>query len=146
MSAYKRGGIYWYKFRFDGQLIRESAKTDSKRIATEAERSRRRELELGANGLVKRDRPLFPRAAENWLAAKTNLTPLGVRYYRQYLSRLIRHFGRRLISDIGVEDIVELQRARKADGLSGRHINAEVGTLRAILRYYGRWAYELPVA
>jgi hypothetical protein len=38
MSVYKRGGTYWYKFRFDGQVIRESANTDSKRIATEAER------------------------------------------------------------------------------------------------------------
>jgi hypothetical protein len=46
MSLYERGQTYWYKFRFEGQLIRESAKTDSKRIATEAERARRRELEL----------------------------------------------------------------------------------------------------
>jgi len=32
-----------------------------------------------------------------------------------------------------------LQRKRLAEGLSGRQINAEVGTLRAILRHYGRW-------
>jgi integrase len=141
MSVYKRGQTYWYKFRFEGQLIRESAKTDSKRIATEAERARRRGLELGINGLAKRDRPLFPAAAKSWFAKKTNLTPLGARYYRQYIAKLTKYFGNRLLSDITAEDVAELQNRRKTEGLSGRQINAEVGTLRAILRYYGRWPY-----
>ena len=79
MSVYKRGQTYWYKFRFEGQVIRESAKTNSKRIATEAERARRRDLELGI-GLARIERPLFPVAAKNWLAKKTNLTPDGSRY------------------------------------------------------------------
>ena len=26
MSIYKRGGIYWYKFMWNGELIRESTK------------------------------------------------------------------------------------------------------------------------
>jgi hypothetical protein len=141
MGVYKRGGTYWYKFRFEGQVIRESAKTDSKRIAMEAERARRRELELGVNGLVKRERPLFAAAAKTWLAKKTNLTALGTRYYRQYIKKLSSSFGNRLISDISAEDVADLQAARKAEGLSGRQINAEIGTLRAILRYYGRWPY-----
>jgi integrase len=141
VSVYKRGEVYWYKFRFEGQVIRESAKTASKSVARDAERARRRELELGINGLVKRERPLFPLAAKDWLATKEALTPLGLRYYREYTARLSRHFGNRLISDITAEDVAELQRKRKAEGLSGRHINAEVGTLRAILRYYGRWAF-----
>jgi integrase len=69
------------------------------------------------------------------------LSPLGARYYRQYIAKLSGHFGNRLISDITAEDVAELQRKRKAQGLSGRHINAEIGTLRAILRYHGRWAF-----
>jgi integrase len=142
MSVYKRGGVYWYKFSFGGQAIRESAKTASKTVARDAERARRRELELGINGLTKRERPLFPLAAKDWLAMKlSTLTPLGARYYRQYIAKLSCHFGNRLISDITAEDVAELQRKRKAEGLSGRHINAEIGTLRAILRYYGRWAF-----
>jgi hypothetical protein len=141
MGVYKRGDTYWYKFRFDGQIIRESARTNSKTIAREAERTRRRELEVGVNGLSRRERPLFATAAKDWLARKTNLTPLGVRYYRQYIAKLSEFLGKRLISDITAEDVADLQSKRKSQGLSGRHINAEVGTLRAILRYYGRWAY-----
>ncbi len=141
MGVYKRGDTYWYKFRFDGQIIRESARTNSKTIAREAERTRRRELEVGVNGLSRRERPLFATAAKDWLARKTNLTPLGVRYYRQYIAKLSEFLGKRLISDITAEDVADLQSKRKSQRLSGRHINAEVGTLRAILRYYGRWAY-----
>jgi len=141
MSVYKRGQTYWFKFRFEGQVIRESAKTNSKVIAREAERHRRHELELGINGLAKRERPLFPVAAKEWFATKRNLSPLGARYYRQYMSKLSRYFGNRLITDISAEDIAALQRKRQSERLSGRQINAEVGTLRAILRYYGLWAY-----
>jgi integrase len=141
VSVYKRGETYWFKFRFEGQVIRESAKTNSKTIAREAERARRRDLELGINGLSKRERPLFVAAAKDWLGRKTNLTPLGVRYYRQYVAKLSRYFGNRLLSDITADDIADLQNKRKSEGLSGRQTNAEIGTLRAILRYYGHWAY-----
>jgi integrase len=141
MGVYKRGGVYWYEFAFQGQRIRESAKTSSKTIARDAERQRRRELELGINRIVKRERtPLFSLAAKEWFESKTALTPLGRAYYRQYLSKLNREFGGRLVSDIAADDIARLQRKRQGEGLSGRQINCEVATLRAILGHYGLWA------
>src|SRR5206468_11271014 len=51
MSVCKRGRIWWYKFYFANNLVRESAKTSSKTLAKEAEKQRRRELEEGYNGL-----------------------------------------------------------------------------------------------
>jgi hypothetical protein len=78
MSVYKRGETYWFKFLFQGQSIRESAKTNSKTVAREAELARRRELKLGYNRIVKCERvPLFAVAAKEWLASKSALTPLG---------------------------------------------------------------------
>jgi integrase len=139
MSVYKRGKVYWFKFRFEGQAIRESAKTESKTVARDAERARRRELELGINGLTRRERPLFPVGAKEWFKSKTALSALGARYYRQYIRKLSAHFGNRLVTDIAAEDVADLQRKRQAEGLSGRQINAETGTLRAILRHYGLW-------
>jgi integrase len=141
MSVFRRGKVYWFEFNFNGSRIRETARTTSKTIAKQAEMQRRRELELGINGLTRPERPLFPLAAKDWFAAKSSLSPLGMRYYQQYIAKLSRHFGNTLVSDITAEDIAELQRKRKTEGLSGRQINAEVGTLRAILRYYGRWAH-----
>jgi hypothetical protein len=71
VGVYKRGETYWFKFLFQGQLIRESAKTNSKTVAREAERARRRDLELAVNRIGKRERtPLFKMAAKEWIEAK----------------------------------------------------------------------------
>ncbi len=138
---YKRGNIWWFEFEFDGARIRESTRTDSKTIARQAELARRRDLELGVNGLTKRERPLFPAAARQWFQSKTGLSALGERYYRQYIAKLSREFGNRLVTDFLADDVADLQRKRQAEGLSGRQINAEVGTLRAKLRYFGIWSH-----
>jgi integrase len=141
MSVFKRGNTWWFEFVFNGARIRESARTSSKTIAKQAEMQRRRELELGVNGLTKRERPpLFPVAARQWFASKTALTPLGRAYYAQYIGKLARHFGNRLVSDITADDIAMLQRKRQGERLSGRQVNCEVATLRSILKYYGIWA------
>ena len=47
MSVFKRGDVYWYKFYFNGTLIRESAKTVSKTLAKKAEDQRRTGAEEG---------------------------------------------------------------------------------------------------
>ena len=71
VSVYKRGDVWWYKFRFAGQMIRETSKSNSKTVAKDAERVRRRELEQGFNRIEKqRVAQLFSVAAEDWLAAK----------------------------------------------------------------------------
>ena len=49
MSVYRRGDVWWYKFRFAGQVFRESSKSASKTVAKDAERARRRELEGSFN-------------------------------------------------------------------------------------------------
>jgi integrase len=145
MSVYERGGVWWFEFMFQGQRIRESAHTNSKTVAREAERAHRRQLEQAINGIVKRERPpLFPVAAKLWLESKTALTPLGQAYYRQYVGKLSRHFGNRLVSDITSDDIGALQRKRQAEGLSGRQVNCEVATLRAILKRNRLWAEIAP--
>ena len=51
MALFKRGGVWWYKFYFAGQPIRESSKSTSKTIAKSAEQQRRRELETGFHNI-----------------------------------------------------------------------------------------------
>jgi hypothetical protein len=88
-DVYKRGQTYWYKFLFQGQLIRDSAKTNSKTVAREAERARRRELELAVNRIPKRDRtPLFGVAAREWLASKNTWRRRALRDSSIMLRRL----------------------------------------------------------
>lgn len=49
MSIYKRGRVYWYKFMWNGELIRESTKQGNDRKARNIESAHRTSL---ANGLV----------------------------------------------------------------------------------------------
>jgi len=142
MSVYKRGGTWWFKFRLNGQVVRESAKSNSKTVAREAERARRRELELGINRVEKRKKmPLFSVAAKEWLERKRIASARATaETYRYFVGSLIRHFGERLVSDIDHRDIAELQRKRLAESKSARTVNLEVSTLRQILRAHGLWA------
>ncbi|MGO9685111.1 MAG: tyrosine-type recombinase/integrase [Beijerinckiaceae bacterium] len=140
MSLFKRGDTWWFEFNFEGQRIRESAKTDSKRIAEKAERQRRRELEEAVNRIPKRARtPLFKFASEEWLSSLSGLADKTIAAYRQYVKTLNTEFGDRLICDIGLDDIVRLQRKRVAQGKSPRTVNYEVHALRLILKHFNLW-------
>lgn len=140
MSLYKRGDVWWYEFSFQGQRIRESAKTSSKTIARDAERVRRRELERGVNRIEQPKRmPLFKPAAEEWLSGLNGLAKKSLDAYRQYVRSLSAEFGDRLICDIGLDDVVRLQRRRLAEGKSPRTANYEVHALRLILKHFNLW-------
>ncbi len=143
MSLYKRGGVWWYKFRFAGQFICESARTHSKTVAGDAERRRRRELEEGYNGISRSERALlFSVASEHWIKAKAaHLSPRSLAIERLNLDKhLIPAIGKLLLCDIKGDSIAEYQAARLREGASPKTVNLEVGTLRAILRKYRLWA------
>ena len=140
MSVYKRGLTYWFKFRFQGQLIRESAKTNSKTVAREAERARRREIELAVNRIPKRERmPLFSVAAKEWLASRVGLAANTIEAYEHFVETLTEQFGKRLVCDIDDQDISTLQRKRLAEEKSARTVNFEINVLRQILKAHGLW-------
>jgi integrase len=142
VSVYRRGGTWWYKFRFASQEIRESAKTKSKTVAKDAQRARRRELEEGFNGISKPQRAqLFNLAAENWLEAKkAHLSPRSVVIEQLNLKHLKPHFGGMLICDIRGDEVAAYQSARQRENAAAKTVNLEVGTLRAILRKHRLWA------
>ena len=140
MSVYKRGETYWFKFLFQGQLIRESAKTNSKTVAREAERARRREIELAVNRIPKRERmPLFSVAAKEWLASRVGLAANTLEAYEHFVETLTEQFGKRLVCDIDDQDISSLQRKRLAEEKSARTVNFEINVLRQILKAHGLW-------
>lgn len=140
MGVYRRGRVWWFKFRFEGQVIRESANTNSKSLARDAERARRRELERAVNGIAKRERPpLLSDAVERWLDSRAGLAPHTIENYSLYAKRLVEHFGQRLVCDVGEADIAGLVRDRQRQGLGPRRINFELAVLRMLLRHFGAW-------
>ncbi len=146
MSLYQRGGVWWYKFRFAGQVIRETTKSESKTVARDSERSRRRELEWSYNRVSRpRTAQLVSVAAEAWLGAKiAHLSGRSVIIERANLKHINPYFKKMLLCDIAADDIARYQATRLAEGAAAKTVNLEVGTLRAILRKNRLWATMQP--
>ena len=51
MSIYKRGRIYWYKFMWNGETVRESTKQGNDRVARQMEAAHRTSLAKGEVGI-----------------------------------------------------------------------------------------------
>ena len=58
MAIYKRGSIYWYKFTFNGEAIRESTRQKNQHTARQMEAAHRASLAKGEVGI--RDRKPSP--------------------------------------------------------------------------------------
>ena len=117
---YKGSKVWTMDFMLHGQRIRESTGTRSKTLAKKIEDKRRRELEEGAGGIRKRERPrLFFIAAEAWLEMKkSSLAPKTVVIEKTNLAHLNPELGRRLVCDIDARDVAHYQRKRLAEGAS----------------------------
>jgi integrase len=121
-------------------MIRESSKSESKTVAKDAERVRRRELEESWNQIKRRKLPpIFSVAAADWLKTRTSIAPSTTRSYKLAISNLTQDFGKQLLCDITAEDLSAYQTRRKRDGVSNRTVNLELGVLRSILRRYRMW-------
>ena len=51
MSTYKRNAIYWYRFQWQGKLIRESTKQGNDKVARQMEAAHRTSLAKGEVGI-----------------------------------------------------------------------------------------------
>jgi len=135
---YRRGKnkIFWYRFRFAGRIIHESTRTQSKTIAREAERNRRRELEERVNGIKKRGLPpTFEVAARKWMESRAHAVAKNtLSEARRCMKHLVPIFGPRLICDIAPDDLAAYQRRRLQSGAQGRTVNLELGELRKVLK------------
>jgi integrase len=143
MSLYRRGATWWFKFRFAGQMVRESSKSGSKTVAKDAERIRRRELEESWNQIKRRTLPpRFDFAADGWLASvKPHIAERTQEIYGVALRCHLKPvLGTLLLCDIDASRIASYQARGKAEGASARTLNKELQVLRQILKRYKRWA------
>jgi integrase len=135
MAVYKRGGVWWYKFQFAGRMIRESAKTESKTVARNAEKQRTRELEEGYNNIGdRRDERIQPISA----IAKTYLAEYKLKHrsgtFATYaVGHVVRHLGKLLAVDTSPDVVQQYQVARLKEKASPKTVNEEVGVLLRLL-------------
>ena len=135
----KPSAVWWYKFYFAGQCIRESSKTTSKTLAKQAEQKRHRELEEGFNGLVDRreDRiRTLKELADDYLEAYKLRSKSGT--FAEYaLGHLTRLLGKQMAVEIAEKTVKDYQTTRLKEKAAPKSINEEVGFLLRLLGEQG---------
>jgi integrase len=140
---YKRGKFYWYKFMFQGKLVRESTKQSNNKVALNMESAHRTSLAKGEVGI--REKKAAPTLKEflrvNFLPyAKTAHAgkPLTLRYYKQGSDMLLRAEMAGLQID-EINDEHAQQFAADNMHLSASGINRGLRTLRRSLNLAYQW-------
>ena len=140
---YKRGEVYWYKFMWRGELIRESTKQGNDKVARQMESAHRTSLAKGEVGIRERKPALtlkeflklmFLPYVETRHAAKANT----LRYYTDGSTMLTK-------SELAALRLDELtdqhgqQFAKQHSKLSPAGINRGLRTLRRALNLAFQW-------
>jgi integrase len=121
-------------FTFAGKRIRESAKTQSKTVAREAEKDRRRSLERTLAGLPAEKRTDRIQTVDDLI--KRYLADYGlnhrtksVAFVNGRLAHVTRLLGSTVLPDVTEGAIKAYIRTRREEGASGRTVNMEIGEL-----------------
>ena len=151
MAVYKRGGVWWYKFKFDGESVRESTKQTNKRVAEQMEAARKTSLAKGEVGLedkkcvptLKAFGQEFIKTIETRCAEK----PATISFYKQKLKQVLEfsklasarldRIDEALIESYAQRRTRTISRHKKA--LSPASVNRELATLRRLLRLASEW-------
>ena len=150
MAVYKRAKVWWYRFRWNNEEVRESTKQTNKRVAEQMEAAHKTSLAMGEVGIRERVKvPTlkefgddFMKAIETQCAEK----PGTVEFYRsRYATLTESELGKRQLDEID-EAIVEKYRQTRAVSKSRRNltlspasVNRELATLRRALRLAFEW-------
>jgi integrase len=147
---YKRGDIYWYKFQWNGKLVRESTKQGNDKVARQMEAAHRTSLAKGEVGIrEKKSAPTlreflkqeFLPYAETAHATK----PRTLRYYKQGVDMLQCSKTAALAID-QISDQNGQHFAAEYARLSPSGINRGLRTLRRALNLAYEWGrIEKPV-
>jgi integrase len=147
MSTYKRGSIYWYKFMWNGEMVRESTRQKNDRVARNMESAHRTRLANGEVGI--RDRKPIPSLKT---FCETRIEPWSKATFAQSAPKTWLWYcfgvnsvknsstlGSLKLDEIGPEQIAEFASERQANGLQISSVNSCLRALRRVLRLAVEW-------
>jgi integrase len=146
MAVYKRGRVWWYKFTWNGEPIRESTRQTNKRVAEQIEAAHKTSLAKGEVGI--RDRKpaatvrQFAKAdflpfCRSTFAAKTKT----LSYYENGTARLLEYpaIADESLDTITSEKIAGYARHRQDAGMKVATVNRELQVLRRMFALAVGW-------
>jgi integrase len=143
VSIYKRGGIYWYKFMWKGELVRESTKQGNDKVARQMEAAHKTSLAKGEVGIREKKpvatlREFLERDFIPYVESKHATKPGTLEYYRDGANMVLKcdWVGEKLDQ---ISDQHAQQFAAKFAKLSASRINCGLRALRRALNLAYEW-------
>jgi integrase len=142
---YKRGKVYWYKFVYNGEQIRESTRQGNDRVAREMEAAHKTSLARGEVGL--RDKKVVPtldgfcqKRFAPWAESTTSLKTWRD-FYRVGLLAIQAYapLASLRLDAITTERIAAFASHRQAQGMKVATVNASLRILRRVLHVAIEW-------
>jgi len=148
MSIFPRGKVWWYKFYFAGQFIRESSKSTSKTVAKNAESQRRRKLEQGFNNVQKRreNRIRQLRDVADEYLADYRLRFRGVTFAEYAIGHVVRLLGDALLVDIDESAILKYQTDRLKEAAAGQRSTSSMQKVGSVITILAKASMRSPSA
>ena len=145
MSIYKRGRVYWYKFMWNGKMIRESTRQTNQNTARQMEGAHRASLAKGEVGLRERTPAatlydFVSRRFEPWAEASTS-SKTWLDYYRPGVRTIQKYkpFASLRLNEITSEKAADFAAWRLSSGLQVSSVNSSLQVLRRIMRLAAEW-------
>lgn len=151
---YKRGKFYWYKFMWNGTLIRESTRQGNDKVARQMESAHRTSLAKGEVGI--REKKPVPTLAqfiesrfEPWAKAtfEKSSPKTWLDWYRVGLRAIkaYKPLAEARLDELSGERAADFAAHRQSQGLQVSTVNSSLRVLRRVLRLAAEWG-EIPAA
>lgn len=152
MSIYKRGSFYWYKFMWEGKLVRETTKQGSDKVARQMEAAHRVSLAKGLVGIREKKRTTLADFIKNrfqpWAKGRFEATsPKTWNSWYQPSIKTLQSYPamcNRVLSEITSEHVADFASHVRAKGLRGKpmqasSVNSRLRVLRRIFHLAVEW-------
>jgi integrase len=139
-------GVYWYKFMWQGKLVRESTKQGSDKVARQMEAAHRTSLAKGEVGIrEKKVSPTFADFAKSrflpWAEITFASKPKTWLWYRNGVRRLLEYspISRLKLDELTGQNVAAYVGYRQTAGMAVSSINRELQVLRRLLHLAVDW-------
>ena len=146
----KRGtcGVYWYKFMWQGKLVRESTKQGNDKVARQMESAHRTSLAKGEVGIrEKKPSPTLAEFIDNRFEPSIRATfeksspKTWLDWYRPNLRAIkaYKPLANTKLDEITTEKASDFAAHRQEDGLQISSVNSSLRVLRRVLKVAAEW-------
>ena len=130
-GIYKRGSVYWIRYRHRGKQYRESARSTERRDAVRLLKQRVADLSQGRPSPADEERVTFDQIAADYIADRTlkNVPQPRLQWSRARVAHLKAFYGGMRAVEITTATMREYAKVRRTGGAEPGTVNRDLGVL-----------------